>query len=194
MKCDSLQHTIRYAHGCIYLITTLSVTADSEEWDSNVRLSVFIRRMALCDLNTLWSCQWNGRLDGSLETLERSVGGIDFKHSQKQTMAKPERVQGEVKGDGTGKEKDRGREGWMDCEEWRESARKKRERGKRESRDKEKREWAVRWDSSWERPKRCVWLTPLRFLLEHHSVFPRGEKLKVGAVGFCRKEERKQLL
>lgn len=165
----------------------------SEEWDSNVRLSVFIRRMALCDLNTLWSCQWNGRLDGSLETLERSVGGIDFKHSRKQTMAKPERVQGEVKGDGTGKgkgQRERGMDGlWRmkrECEE--------RERGKRKSQDKEKREWAVRWDSSWERPKRCVWLTPLRFLLEHHSVFPRGEKLKVGAVGFCRKEERKQLL
>lgn len=52
-----------------------------------------------------------------METLERSVGGIDFKRSQKQTMAEPERVQGEVKGDGTGKENDGGREGWMDREE-----------------------------------------------------------------------------
>lgn len=53
-----------------------------EQWDFNVCLSFLIERMALCDLGTLWSCQPNERLDGSSETLERSVGGIDFKHSE----------------------------------------------------------------------------------------------------------------
>lgn len=31
---------------------------------------------------TLWSCQWNERLGCSSETLEHSVGGMNFKHSQ----------------------------------------------------------------------------------------------------------------
>lgn len=53
-----------------------------EQRDFEVHLSFYIQCMALCDLNTLWSCQWNERLYGSLETLERSVGGIDFEHSQ----------------------------------------------------------------------------------------------------------------
>ena len=86
--CDlTSQHGILYTHIYIYWITTLRLVAwhwcgTAKQWDLNVRLSFFSQRTALYDLNTLWSCQRNERLDGSSETLERSVGGIDFKHSQ----------------------------------------------------------------------------------------------------------------
>lgn len=39
------------------------------------------------------------------------------------------------------------------------------------------------------RTKRVAWLTPLCCLLKHHSVLSCGEKLKVGAVWFCRRRK-----
>lgn len=153
--------------------------------------------MAPCDLNTLWSCQWNERLDGSSETLECSVGGIDFKHSQ--TMADLKECGEEVKGDGgeRGRQRDGKRRGQI-MGEMTEGQRNKdkRDRWRGKEGAGRRRGWSgrIRWDNSWERPnERGVWLTLLRRLLKQHSVFPRGEELKVGAVCFCRRTEKMEM-